>query len=521
VTLAACHPPRSRGGSRPCPAVVAWLVVTVVACLGGGSAADDPRPNVLLIAIDDLNDWVGHLGGHPSAHTPHIDALARRGTSFLNAHCNAPLCNPSRASLLLGLRPSSTGIHALDPSFRTVDALRQGVTLPQHFARHGYRTAAAGKIFHHGTSSWPPRVVTEPQAEPDFQVVGPAGGAGPRPPVKLVPPTPMGDHPLVDWGEWPTDDDDSAKGDVQVASWIAERIASAAADGPFFIAAGFFMPHVPCYATRRWFDLHPDDDTVLPPVLAGDRDDVPPFARFLHWQLPEPRLGWLERTGQWRNLVRSYLACTSFVDAQVGRVLDALETAGVAHSTIVVLWSDHGWHLGEKGITGKNSLWERSTRVPLVFAGPGITAGGRCRRPAELLDVFPTLVALAGLPAADGLEGCSLAPQLHDADSGRQRPAITTHNRGNHAIRSERWRFIRYADGSEELYDLQEDPREWRNLAGVPEHVAVLEEHRRWLPTLDVPAVAGSAGRLLTFDAASDTVTWEGRCVDRDAPWPE
>jgi len=488
---------------------VVWLPATPAVPAEGSP----PRPNVLFIAIDDQNDWIGHLGGHPLVQTPHLDRLAARGTTFTNAHCQSPLCNPSRASLLTGLRPSTTGIYGLAPNFRAVPAWQDRVTLPEHFRDQGYLTAATGKIFHHGPVSR--------KDDGEFEIAGGKGGVGAKPPQKLVPPTPMGNHPLMDWGVWPPDGDDTTKGDWQVATWTIDQIRAAPADRPFFIAAGFFLPHVPCYATQRWFDLYPDDDRVLPEILVGDRDDTPRFSWYIHWRLPEPRRSWLEANGQWRNLVRSYLACTSFVDAQVGRLLDALEETGHDDDTIVVVWSDHGWHLGEKDITGKNSLWDRGTRVPLIFAGPGVTAGQRCGRPAELLDIYPTLVDLAGLPPRDGLEGESLVPQLRDATAPRERPAITTHNQGNHGIRSERWRYIRYADGSEELYDSQNDPHEWKNLAGDPALAEVVAAHARWLPTPDVPPVPGSAHRVLTYDAATDTAEWEGHTVSRTDPIPD
>jgi arylsulfatase A-like enzyme len=278
---------------------------------------------------------------------------------------------------------------------------------------------------------------------------------------------------------------------------------------------------VPCYATQQWFDLYPDDDSVLPKILETDRDDIPRFSWYLHWRLPEPRLNWLREKNQWRNLVRSYLACTSFVDSQIGRLLQALEESGHDKDTIVVVWSDHGWHLGEKGISGKNTLWDRSTRVPLIFAGPGVKPAQRCAQPAELLDIYPTLVELAGLTQRDDLEGLSLVPQLRDAASRRERPAITSHNQGNHGIRSERWRYIRYADGSEELYDMTADPHEWHNLAAKPGHEQILAEHRKWLPKPDLPPAPRSADRILTYDAATDTAVWEGKPVKRTDPIPE
>jgi choline-sulfatase len=490
----------------------AWLTLSLSLFIVMGSEGVGRQPNILFIAIDDQNDWLGHLGGHPLAMTPHLDALAARGTTFANAHCQAPLCNPSRASLLVGLRPSTTGVYGLAPSFRALPSLADRVTLPQYFAAQGYRTAGDGKIFHQGTRSG------GKDAAPDFQETGGHGGVGATPPHKLVPATPAISHPAMDWGVWPPDNDDTVKGDYAVASWTIDQIQKSPRDKPFFIAAGFFLPHVPCYATQKWFDLYPDDDSLLPTILQDDRDDTPRFSWYLHWSLPEPRLSQLQEMRQWRNLVRSYLACTSFVDAQIGRVMSALDASGHGDDTIVVLWSDHGWHLGEKAITGKNSLWERSTRVPLIFAGPGVAAGQQCTQPAELLDIYPTLVGLAGLPPRDDLEGVSLVPQLQDAAAPRERPAITTHNQGNHAIRSERWRYIRYADGSEELYDMERDPREWHNLAGRADHAHVLAEHRRWLPAIDVPPAPGSAHRVLTYDPATDTAAWEETPILRTTP---
>lgn len=483
--------------------VIIWTLPLVAAA---------ERPNVLFIAIDDQNDWIGAFGGHPLVKTPHIDRLASRGTAFLNAHCQAPLCNPSRTSLMLGLRPSTTGIYGLAPWFRTVDQWKDRVTLAQHFKASGYRTLNTGKI-HHGDAGGPKLRTTE------FDIWGPGSSIGVKPPHKLIGPTPMGDNSLMDWGVFPHDDVD--KGDYQIASWAVEQIKSAPKDQPFFLATGFFLPHVPCYATQKWFDLYPDDDSVLPIVKDNDRNDTPRFSWYLHWYLPEPRLKWVKDNHQWRNLVRSYLACTSFVDAQVGRLLEALDESGLSDNTIVVLWGDHGWHLGEKGITGKNTLWDRGTKVPLIFAGPGVARGGRCQQPAELLDIYPTLIDLCGLSKRSDLQGISLGPQLVDANTKRDRPAITTHNQNNHGIRSERWRYIRYADDSEELYDMRNDPREWTNLADKPELAPIIADHRRWLPQDNAAPVKNSAIRVLTYDKATDVAVWEGKKVLRSDPIPE
>ncbi len=487
------------------------MLLVLVLCTEN-DAAEIRKPNVLFIAIDDQNDWIGALGGHPQARTPNIDRLAARGTLFRNAHCNAPLCNPSRTSLMLGLRPSSTGIYGLAPWFRTVPALKDRVTLPQHFKAHGYRTLTCGKIYHAGPGG------PEDQAR-EFDVWGPAGGVGVQPEKKLIGPTPMGDHPAMDWGVFPHQDED--KGDYKIATWTIDQIKSAPADQPFFLATGFFLPHVPCYATQKWFDPIPDDDSVLPLIKPDDRADTPHFSWYLHWKLPEPRLDWLQENHQWRNLVRSYLACTSFVDAQVGRILDAVDAAGIADTTLIVLWSDHGWHLGEKGITGKNSLWERITHVPLIFAGPGVNKGASTDRPAELLDIYPTLIDLCVLTPRNDLEGLSLLPQLRDPNAQRTRPAITTHNQGNHSIRSVRYRYIHYADNSEELYDLEKDPNEWTNLASNPSLNLIKAEHKKWLPRISLPPAPGSANRILTYDQASDEAIWEGTPIKRSDPIPQ
>ena len=236
---------------------------------------------------------------------------------------------------------------------------------------------------------------------------------------------------------------------------------------------------------------------ILPPSPEGDRDDVPDFAWYLHWFLPEPRLSWLLKNNEWQSKVRAYLATISFMDAQVGRVLDELEAQGLDQNTIIVFWSDHGYHLGEKGITGKNTLWERATRVPLIFAGPGVSVGAQSSQPVELLDMYPTLAALAGLPKKEEIEGISIVPQLKESESPRKRPAITTHNPGNHSVRSERWRYIRYADGSEELYDHFRDPNEWSNLATNSSYSDVIAELAKWLPTDDAPLAPGSNHRVL------------------------
>ena len=492
--------------------VLPWFCLLFVSL--AQTAAADERPNVLMIAIDDLNDWVGCLAGHPQAQTPNIDRLAARGTLFDNAHCQAPLCNPSRTSLMTGLRPSTTGIYGLAPWFRDVESLSEQVTLPQHFAAAGYRTLTAGKIYHYGGGN----------LNEEFHERGPWITLGALPEKRPLVETPA-NHPLVDWGEFPHRDED--KGDWKISTWTEARLQEEMPE-PFFMSVGFFLPHVPCYATKQWFELYPANRLQLPPVLMTDRDDTPRFSWYLHWKLPEPRLKFLQEADEWNNLVRSYLACISFVDSLVGRVLDALDESGHADNTIVVLWSDHGFHLGEKLITGKNTLWERSTRVPFMFAGPSIEAGARCGRPAELLDIYPTLSELCQLgpdanvgdkPNRHPIEGHSLVPQLVDAEAPRAWPAITTHNHDNHGVRSERWRYIQYADGSQELYNTDADPNEWSNLADDAKYADVIAEHQGWLPKKNAPPAPGSAARVLTY--RDGQANWEKQDIAEDDPIPE
>ena len=476
-----------------------WLFLIIATTI---TAQPANKPNYVFIAVDDLNDWIGVLGGHPQVKTPNIDRLAKRGVTFTNAHTQAPLCNPSRSSFLSGLRPSTTGLYTLQPGVRAVPALKEHVMLPQYLSAHGYTTFSAGKIFHDGS-------VKPNEREREFNEWG---EQGPMPyPTKKIVNTPD-TMKAVDWGIFPANDQEQA--DWKIADSAIRYLQQAKRDKPFFLGVGFRLPHVPCFASQKWFDLYPEDKLIMPPVKANDRDDVPEFAWNLHWKLPEPRLSWLEKNNQWRPLVRAYLATISLMDSQVGRVLDALDTSGMRDNTIVVLFSDHGWHLGEKGITGKNTLWERSTRVPLIFAGPGIKSNAKSNRPVELLDLYPTLAELSGSPVKTGLEGHSLAKLLKNPNAARAWPAITTHNQNNHTVRSERWRYIRYADGSEELYDHQTDPHEWTNLAQDKRYAKVLQSHARWLPSVNLPPVVGSAARLLVNE--NGVWMWEGKPIRQE-----
>jgi arylsulfatase A-like enzyme len=447
--------------------------VGILALNAAGSRAaqanDSPagKPNVLFLAIDDLNDWIGCLGGYPGVQTPNLDRLAQRGVLFTRAYCAAPACNPSRTALLSGLRPSTTGVYHNNQPWRPV--LPKAVTLPEHFTAHGYHVVGGGKIFHGS--------YFDPACWQDyFRERG-------NPQPATTPANGIANTAHFDWG--PVDASDEAMGDTKVARWAAEYLAKKH-DKPFFLAPGFIRPHLPWYVPRKYFDRYPLADIRLPKTRPDDLDDVPPLGRRM--ARPEGDHRKVVESNNWEKAVQGYLASITFTDTRVGQVLDALDNSPYAKNTIIVVWGDHGWHLGEKQHWRKFALWEEATRVPLMIVAPGVTrAGGRCERTVNLLDLYPTLVELCGLKAKPELDGTSLVPLLKDPAAPWDRPTLTTHGRNNHAVRSENWRYIRYNDGTEELYDHRNDPLEWTNLANRPEHAAVKKELAGRLPKTNAP----------------------------------
>jgi len=424
------------------------------------------KPNILLVGVDDLNDWIGCMGGHPQARTPNMDALAARGVLFSNAHCQSPVCNPSRASMMTSLYPSTTGIYFLNPGLGESPAARRVVVLPRRFHAEGYHVTGAGKLFHGNQNR---------EYLPNY--AGSFGGFGPRPRKKLGP---FPGHPLWDWGVFP--DSDEKMPDHKIAAWGVGQLAVERGK-PLFLAAGFYRPHVPQYAPRKWFEMYPGDSVKLPPVMANDLDDLSSYAvdltRLEHVSPPHE---WVVKHDQWKPLVRSYLACVSFVDHQVGKLLKALDAGPHRDNTYVVLFSDHGFHLGEKERWAKRSLWAESTRVPMIIAGPGVAAGKVCGKPVQLLDIYPTLLELAGLSPDPRIEGHSLVPLLRNPQAKWPHMARSSFGPGNYAISSERYRYLRYNDGSEEFYDHADDPHEWRNLIDDPGLAPVIAKLRGFLP---------------------------------------
>jgi len=441
-----------------------------------GQAGAGNRPNVLFIAIDDLNDWIGCLGGHPDVKTPNLDRLANRGVLFTNAHCSAPACNPSRASLMTGILPSTSGVYHNPNPWRQSPVLKNAVTIPQHFMAHGYRAVGGGKIYHGAfpdPPSWQEYFPSQKKNKPD----------DPMPEGRPLNGIPRASH--FDWGPVPVEDE--AMGDWQVADWAISEL-SKTHDKPFFLGCGFYRPHLPWYVPQKYFDMYPVDTVTLPNVKKDDLDDVPPLGKRM--AKPDGDHRKVLQHHQWRKAVQGYLASITFVDTCVGRVIDAFDRSNYKDNTIVMLWSDHGWHLGEKLHWRKFALWEEATHNVLMIVAPGVTKPRRrCSRPVTMLDLYPTLIDLCNLREKRELEGRSLVPLLKNPDAEWDRPALTTHGQNNHSLRTERWRYIRYSDGTEELYDHDKDELEWHNVAADPEFADVKKRLARWLPLKNVPEI--------------------------------
>lgn len=457
--MIACRPGRQRNGI---------VLVAALICWGAGSrpALAAEKPNVLFIAVDDMNNDLGCYGD-PLVKSPNIDRLAARGVRFDRAYCQFPLCSPSRSSLLTGLRPSTTRVFNLQYHFRT--GLPGVVTLPQLFKNNGYYAARVGKIYHYGN---PGDIGTSGLDDPPSwnEVVNPAGVDKTTLEPQIVNYTPkrgLGSSLSV-LADTEGKDEDHTDGKVATE---AIRLLESHQDQPFFLAVGFYKPHTPYIAPRRYFDLYPMGSITLPKIGARPGGDVP--APALSSTSPWPYFG--VDTEQARESKRAYYATISFVDAQVGRVLDALDRLNLRDRTIVVFWSDHGYHLGEHGLWMKQSCFEESARVPLLIAAPGMAAGKTSPRTVELLDLYPTLADLAGLTPPRGLEGASLRPLLKSPDAAWDRPAFSQVQRGafpGYSVRTERWRYTEWDDGEKgvELYDHESDPRESTNLAHDPRY---------------------------------------------------
>ncbi len=458
------------------------------------------KPNILFIAIDDMNDWAGYLQTHPQVMTPSIDSLASMGIYFTNAHCPAPICGPSRTAILSGMWPSTTGIYTNGVNYRR--DMSEHLSLPQHFRHQGYRVYGMGKIFHSGASNIPPDAFDEyggkgasasPFSSRDlrtalqdpFHKVTIQGKLFRLPLNGMPADRYWGKSNTFDWG--PVDLPDSLFDDTRTTDWAIETLKNMP-DDPFFLAVGFTRPHQPLYNPKRFHDLYPPGSTILPPVQPGDLNDVPRAGR--EYALAASTSGLhatVEAYGEWSDAVSSYLAAISYVDHLIGRLTDALSKSAYADNTWVVLWSDHGWHLGEKEHWGKATGWSRSTRVPLIIVPPDHyrlcdkELGSR-QQMVNLIDLAPTLADLAGIPKLRTWEGQSLVPILNVPDTAWKNHTITTFGYGNHTITTQRWQYIHYFDGTSELYDLANDPNEFENLARYPLYIDTVKKLQTYLP---------------------------------------
>ncbi|MFV0592217.1 MAG: sulfatase [Draconibacterium sp.] len=450
------------------------------------------HPNVIIISVDDLRDWVGYLGGYKGkVYTPNIDRLAASGVAFTNAHTSATVCCPSRNALMLGKRPSTTGLYDNGQWWKA--ACPNEITMPQYFKNNGYYTAGAGKVFRHTPGNNPPcswnefqdQVFDDPwnfadwNAERYFITYGYRGEITPYPEWKPL----NGIYPIrseLDWGAI-SGKAEKDYGDVQVVTFAKEFLQKIH-EKPFFLALGTYRPHMPWHVPQKYFDMYPLSQVVLPEVKEDDLDDIPEEGKKLA-QTTSRDFYQIRDEGKWKEAVQAYLASITFADKQVGDILDALQNSEFAKNTIVVLWSDHGWHLGTKQHWHKQTLWEECTQIPFIITVPGVTkANSLCDKPVDMVNVFPTLVSLCNLPDKIDLDGHDMLPLLQNPNTNWIYPAISEIKKGNVSIRTKNWHYIQYIDGSEELYDCNKDPHEWNNLIGRNLDENILKESRKWVP---------------------------------------
>ena len=460
---------------------LAMLVTSTFAQSQNSEVEAAKKPNVLFIAVDDLNDWTGHLAGHPQSKTPNIDRLVARGVTFTNAHCVAPACNPSRAGLMSGLRPWQTGVYTNGDPAQGV--MHDTLTINRHFLANGYKVLGGGKIYHGFGSEG--RQDTWSEWKGLFPSVGDKernlNGLG---------------KSHFDWGAIPAQASDM--GDHKLTDWAIEQLRKPS-DQPLFLAVGYVKPHLPWHVPQEYFDRFPLETIQLPVTTQNDLADVPEAGRKM--ANPSGDHAAVLKADQWKKGVQGYLATISFLDDEVGRLLRGLEESPRANETIVVWWTDHGWHLGEKEHWRKFALWEKATRTSFAISAPGVTAAGvKCAAPVDYLSVYPTLCELAGLKMPSHVSGPSLLPLLKDAAAPWPHVAVCTHGRGNHAARDDRYRYIRYENGDEELYDHRNDPHEWTNLAARADLAEVKQRLAKSFPTVEVSPTAGKAKRKAKGD---------------------
>lgn len=489
------------------------LVVLLTLCVGQADAADR-QPNVLFLAVDDMNDWIGCLETTPHAITPNIDRLATRGVNFTNAHTAGVFCAPSRAAIFSGQYASTTGCYQTPNYFvghPEIEALQMS------FAKAGYTTLGAGKLFHHPEGAIDQRGWSEfflrnrVQRESGW----PLDSWSSETPVPQPFPASVYNKGqkfkaglFLEWGAVANEQEEEMADTIRV-NWAVDQLKKKH-DKPFFLACGLYAPHFPNYCPQKYFDLYDAANIELPPIWENDLEDLPPKARKQRENRKRFHHEKLVKMGAFEDAIHGYLACISYADAMLGRVLDTLEASSYADNTIVVLWSDHGYHHGEKGQWGKHTLWERTSNVPFIWAGPGVAEGAKTDVTVSLIDMYPTLVEMCGLPNPhQRLEGESLAPTLGNPSAASDRSVFLPYMvPGEYAIINRDWRYIRYGDDGEELYDLTEDPNEWHNLASQKKYAGLKEEMQKSAPTTFAsPEEKLNVRRDLVVEG--DTFRWE------------
>ncbi|MGB8169978.1 MAG: sulfatase [Chthoniobacteraceae bacterium] len=482
------------------PTITHLIAFLLVASLSRGSvsaAAPPAKPNILFIAIDDLRDWVHYLG-YEQVKTPNLDRLAARGVIFTHSYCAAPVCNPSRTALMSGLRPSTTGVYDNGTDWRKV--IPDVTTLPLHLRANGYYAAGAGKIYHESyrrPTDWDDYLVAGAMEADDVE----NPGKGKNKKAMKATGSDATDDGVGGIKFKPLNCEDKDMVDYASVSYCLKQLA-APHDKPLFLACGLHKPHMPWDVPKKYYDMYPLDRIQLPKVLEHDLDDIPPAG--VAMAKPQGDHAAILKSGRWKDAVQGYLAAITFCDAMVGRLMDGFDQSAYKDNTIICLWSDHGWHLGEKEHWRKFALWEEATHAPFLMVVPGLTkAGSVCERMTDYMNIYPTLCDLAGIPIPKHVEGVSIRPLLENPKMAWDRPAQTTHGFQNHAVRTAQWRYIRYANGDEELYNEQTDPLEWTNLAKDEHYASIKTDLAKAMPTINNKANLGpEAGEKAARKAA-------------------
>lgn len=452
---------------------------------------DEEKMNVLFIAVDDLNDWIGCFGGNPQVKTPNIDRLARNNAMVMtNAQCPSSVSCPSRSAFLTGLRPSTTGVYGNTQNLRDSKIAAAVPTMPQYFSQNGYFTLSTGKIFHkhvyngeRDAGQWAFDLWENESG--GFQIDRsrvPMSGMNVTGTVGT----------LMDWG--PTTVGKEKTQDWISAQWIVNKLQQDY-DKPFFMMLGISKPHLTWYVPQEYFDRYDLNSIKVPEIHEDDLDDILTRDGKKKFE-PSEDYRIIKQSGKFREAARAYMACISYVDDCIGLVLDGLEKSKYKNNTIIVLLGDHGWFLGEKLRYRKTFLWEESVRSPLIIKVPGITKTSQCTRPVNFMDLYPTLADLCGLPVPSHCEGRSIVPLLKKPDK-KWYPSLTTMGYKNHSIRSDQYRYNIYQDGTEELYDHFNDPMEWNNLIKDPKYNKVIQKLRAYLPVSDEKPSPGSDDNLV------------------------